>query len=81
MSTISSILGAQKKCRTGALAFEGNKAPKYRDYIVGPPGGLPEFHHYQPPSNHPDWPPLFEEAHELAEEILPKLERPQRSWA
>ena len=43
-----------------------------------PPGGLPEFRLYRPRAGHPDWPRLAKEAKELAREIRPTLERPQR---
>jgi len=52
-----------------------------QDYRVESPRSLPEFRAYAPRPGDPDWPRLAAEAHALATELLPKLERPESSGA
>ena len=41
---------------------------------------LPSFSTYRPRAGHPDWPTLDREARDLADQLLPLLQRPRRGW-
>lgn len=51
------------------------------DYRAEGPRPLPEFRAYRPRPGDPDWPRLAAEAHTLAAELLPTLDRPEPALA